>query len=67
VLGVLPGILGTLQAAEALKLVLGIGAPLIGRLLIFDALGMTFDELTSAADPACRCAAQAGRDLTGPG
>ena len=56
VLGVLPGILGTLQATEALKLVLGIGEPLIGRLLIFDALAMTFDELTIAADPACRCA-----------
>jgi molybdopterin/thiamine biosynthesis adenylyltransferase len=56
VLGVLPGILGTLQATEALKLVLGIGQPLIGRLLIFDALGMTFDELTTSPDPDCRCA-----------
>jgi sulfur-carrier protein adenylyltransferase/sulfurtransferase len=56
VLGVLPGILGTLQAAEALKLVLGIGEPLIGRLLIFDALAMAFDELSTAADPGCRCA-----------
>jgi molybdopterin/thiamine biosynthesis adenylyltransferase len=56
VLGVLPGILGTLQATEALKLVLGIGAPLIGRLLIFDALGMTFDELAITPDPRCRCA-----------
>ena len=56
VLGVLPGILGTLQATEALKLVLGIGEPLVGRLLIFDALAMAFDELTTAADPACRCA-----------
>ena len=44
-LGVLPGILGTLQATEALKLVLGIGDPLIGRLLVFDALAMSFDEL----------------------
>ncbi len=57
VLGVLPGILGTLQATEALKLVLGIGEPLIGRLLVFDALGMAFDELTITADPGCRCAA----------
>ena len=56
VLGVLPGIMGTLQAAEALKLVLGIGEPLIGRLLIFDALGMSFDEMAIAANPACRCA-----------
>lgn len=57
VLGVLPGILGTLQATEALKLVLGIGEPLVGRLLVFDALAMSFDELTTTADPHCRCAA----------
>lgn len=56
VLGVLPGILGTLQATEALKLVLGIGEPMIGRLLIFDALAMSFDELTTSPDPHCRCA-----------
>ncbi len=56
VLGVLPGILGTLQATEALKLVLGIGEPLFGRLLIFDALAMTFHEVTIAPDPECRCA-----------
>ncbi len=56
VLGVLPGILGTLQATEALKLILGIGDPLIGRLLIFDALAMTFDEVAIAPDPECRCA-----------
>lgn len=57
VLGVLPGILGTLQATEALKLVLGIGAPMFGRLLLFDALALRFDELAIAADPNCRCAA----------
>ena len=56
VLGVLPGILGTLQATEALKLVLGIGELLCGRLLIFDALAMTFHEVTIAPDPDCRCA-----------
>ncbi|MFO1468728.1 MAG: molybdopterin-synthase adenylyltransferase MoeB [Steroidobacteraceae bacterium] len=56
VLGVLPGILGALQAAEALKLALGIGESLIGRLLIFDALAMSFHELKLAPDPACRCA-----------
>ncbi len=44
VLGVLPGVLGTLQAAEAIKLVLGAGAPLTGRLLTFDALEMSFQE-----------------------
>lgn len=60
VLGVLPGILGTLQATEALKLVLGIGQPLTGRLLIFDALSMSFDEVTITPDPACRCAGLGG-------
>ena len=56
VLGVLPGVLGTLQATEALKLILGIGEPLTGRLLIFNALAMTFDEVAIAPDPGCRCA-----------
>ncbi|MCK6372365.1 MAG: molybdopterin-synthase adenylyltransferase MoeB, partial [Gammaproteobacteria bacterium] len=56
VLGVLPGILGTLQAAEALKLVLGIGEPLAGRLVLLDALALRFHELEVAADPACVCA-----------
>jgi molybdopterin/thiamine biosynthesis adenylyltransferase/rhodanese-related sulfurtransferase len=45
VLGVLPGIVGTIQAAEALKLIIGKGDPLIGRLLLFDALAMKFREL----------------------
>ena len=62
VLGVLPGILGTLQATEALKLVLGIGQPLTGRLLIFDALAMTFDEVTITPDPDCRCAEGSAAD-----
>jgi len=53
VLGVLPGIVGTLQAAEALKLVLGIGEPLIGRLLAFDARRVRFSELSVPKDPAC--------------
>jgi molybdopterin/thiamine biosynthesis adenylyltransferase/rhodanese-related sulfurtransferase len=53
VLGVLPGVIGTLQATEVLKLVLGIGKPLVGRLLQFDALAMRFRELRLAADPAC--------------
>ncbi len=44
VLGVLPGILGTIQATEAIKLLTGIGEPLVGRLLMFDALSMRFDE-----------------------
>jgi sulfur-carrier protein adenylyltransferase/sulfurtransferase len=53
VLGVLPGVIGTLQAIEAVKLAVGIGEPLIGRLLVFDALGMRFQELTIRKDPAC--------------
>jgi molybdopterin/thiamine biosynthesis adenylyltransferase/rhodanese-related sulfurtransferase len=51
VLGVLPGVIGTLQATEVIKLILGIGAPLSGRVLIYDALSMTFDEVRLAADP----------------
>ncbi len=53
VLGVLPGIMGTLQGMEALKLLLGIGDTLAGRLLLVDALGATFDEVTLRRDPAC--------------
>jgi molybdopterin/thiamine biosynthesis adenylyltransferase len=53
VLGVLPGVLGVLQATEALKLVLGIGDSLAGRLVLYDALGMRFRELKLARDPAC--------------
>lgn len=53
VLGVLPGVIGTLQALEALKLVLGTGEPLIGRLLLFDALQARFRELAVRKDPAC--------------
>jgi len=53
VLGVLPGIVGSLQASEALKLLLGIGESLIGRLLLFDALSTTFTEITLRRDPSC--------------
>jgi molybdopterin/thiamine biosynthesis adenylyltransferase/rhodanese-related sulfurtransferase len=53
VLGVLPGIVGLLQATEALKLVLGIGEPLVGRLLGFDALAMRFRETRLPRDPGC--------------
>jgi molybdopterin/thiamine biosynthesis adenylyltransferase/rhodanese-related sulfurtransferase len=53
VLGVVPGIMGLLQANELIKLLLGIGEPLIGRLLIFDALDATFTELKLRRDPAC--------------
>ncbi|MDQ2972162.1 MAG: molybdopterin-synthase adenylyltransferase MoeB [Rhodanobacteraceae bacterium] len=53
VLGVLPGVIGLLQATEAIKLILGIGEPLIGRLLMFDALAMRFRETRLAPDPDC--------------
>ena len=53
VLGVLPGIVGTLQALEVIKLILGEGNPLIGRLLLFDALKMNFRELKLRKDPQC--------------
>jgi molybdopterin/thiamine biosynthesis adenylyltransferase/rhodanese-related sulfurtransferase len=53
VLGVLPGIVGLLQATEVLKLVLGIGEPLVGRLLSFDALAMRFRETRLPRDPGC--------------
>ena len=53
VLGVLPGIIGTIQATEAIKLILGIGEPLIGRFLIYDALRMRFRDLKLSKDPDC--------------
>jgi molybdopterin/thiamine biosynthesis adenylyltransferase/rhodanese-related sulfurtransferase len=53
VLGVLPGVIGLLQATEAIKLVLGIGTPLAGRLLQFDALAMRFRETRLTPDPQC--------------
>ncbi len=53
VLGVLPGIIGTLQALETIKLILGEGEPLIGRLVLFDALKFTFRELKLKRDPHC--------------
>jgi sulfur-carrier protein adenylyltransferase/sulfurtransferase len=53
VLGVLPGVIGSLQASEALKLALGIGEPLVGRLLLFDALSAEFNEVKLRRDPDC--------------
>jgi molybdopterin/thiamine biosynthesis adenylyltransferase/rhodanese-related sulfurtransferase len=64
VLGVLPGTVGMLEATEALKLVLGIGRSLVGRLLCFDALNMTFREFNLRPDPACP---YCGADKTFPG
>lgn len=53
VLGVMAGVMGLLQANEVMKLVLGIGEPLIGRLLLYEALGTRFTELKVRRDPAC--------------
>jgi molybdopterin/thiamine biosynthesis adenylyltransferase/rhodanese-related sulfurtransferase len=53
VLGVLPGIVGCIQAMEAIKLIIGQGQPLIGRLLVFDALSIRFRELKLRKDPEC--------------
>lgn len=61
VLGVLPGIIGLLQANEAIKLLLGIGTPLVGRLLQFDALAPRFQETRLRPDPACVVCAPTAR------
>jgi MoaD family protein len=53
VLGVLPGVIGIIQATEAIKLILGAGQPLVGRLLLYDALQMRFRELKLRRDPEC--------------
>jgi sulfur-carrier protein adenylyltransferase/sulfurtransferase len=53
VLGILPGLLGVIQATETIKLILGIGEPLIGRLLLVDALGMSFRTLKLRKNPEC--------------
>jgi sulfur-carrier protein adenylyltransferase/sulfurtransferase len=54
VLGILPGLVGVIQATEVIKLILGKGEPLIGRLLLVDALGMKFRELKLRKNPACQ-------------
>ena len=53
VLGVLPGIVGSIQAVETIKLIIGKGEPLVGRLLLFDALAMSFRELKLRKNPDC--------------
>jgi adenylyltransferase/sulfurtransferase len=69
VLGAVTGVAGTLQATEVLKLILGIGEPLDGRLLIWDSLGAKFRTVRLARDPACAlCGPEASiRDLSGHG
>src|SRR5687768_9260103 len=64
VLGVLPGVIGTLQATEAIKLILGIGEPLIGRLLPYDALAARFRTVNLRKDPDCpACGTRVIREL----
>jgi molybdopterin/thiamine biosynthesis adenylyltransferase/rhodanese-related sulfurtransferase len=63
VVGVLPGIMGTLQATEAIKLVLGIGNTLSGRLLLFDALGTRFRTLKLRKDPNCKVCSKKPEDI----
>lgn len=62
VLGVVPGLVGMIQATEALKILLNMGDPLLGRLLCMDALEMRFHELKIYPDPDCGCCHAAGRD-----
>ncbi|HUR92034.1 MAG TPA: molybdopterin-synthase adenylyltransferase MoeB [Gemmatimonadaceae bacterium] len=64
VLGALPGIMGSIQASETIKLITGAGAPLIGRLLLFDALAMTFRVMEVRRDPSCpMCGTREIREL----
>jgi molybdopterin/thiamine biosynthesis adenylyltransferase/rhodanese-related sulfurtransferase len=53
VLGILPGVVGTLEAVEAVKILLGVGRPLVGRLVLYDALEQRFTELAVVPDPSC--------------
>ncbi len=64
VLGVLPGVVGTLQAVETLKILLGLGDPLVGRLLVYDALDARFLELEQRPDPDCAYCGE-GREFPG--
>lgn len=60
VLGVLPGLVGTIQAIETLKLILGVGDPLIGRLLLVETLGMTFRSIAVRREPTCPACGDTG-------
>jgi sulfur-carrier protein adenylyltransferase/sulfurtransferase len=64
VLGVLPGTMGLLQATEVVKLVTGAGEPLVGRLLLYEALGATFTELKVRRDPECPICSREPSDIT---
>jgi molybdopterin/thiamine biosynthesis adenylyltransferase/rhodanese-related sulfurtransferase len=64
VLGVLPGTMGLLQATEVVKLIVGVGEPLVGRLLLYEALGATFTELKVRRDPDCPICSREPEDIT---
>ena len=64
VLGVLPGVIGSLQATEAIKLLTGIGLPMIGRMLVYDGLDMSFNTVHIAKDPDCPVCSHAPHDIT---
>jgi len=64
VLGVLPGTMGLLQATEVIKLIVGIGEPLVGRLLLYEALGATFTELKVRRDPECPVCSRSPEDIS---
>ena len=63
VLGVLPGTMGLLQATEVIKLVVGVGETLVGRLLLYEALGATFTELKVRRDPDCPICSRSPEDI----
>ena len=65
VLGVLPGTMGLLQATEVIKLITGAGEPLIGRLLLYEALGATFTELKVRRDPECAICSRPPEEISG--
>jgi molybdopterin/thiamine biosynthesis adenylyltransferase/rhodanese-related sulfurtransferase len=66
VLGVLPGIVGTIQASEVLKVVLGVGEPLVGRMLIYDALNARIDQIVIPRDPDCVVCGSGARSTPRP-
>jgi adenylyltransferase/sulfurtransferase len=63
VLGVLPGVVGTLEAIEAIKLLLGLGRPLLGRLLVYDALDQRFVELALERRADCVCCSRPPHEI----
>jgi sulfur-carrier protein adenylyltransferase/sulfurtransferase len=63
VLGVLPGVIGMLQATEAVKLILGVGKPLVGRLMQYDAVNMKFREFKLPRDPKCVVCSEPGKKI----